>query len=482
MKRILLLIVAVMISSLAIAQVLTCRQIQETTDPSGDSPYINQAVTVSGIVVAEKFYTGTNTTNYGFVISDPEGGPWSGLLVFTNRYFPALGDLVEVAGTMSEYYNFSELTSLTNYTVISSGNSLPQPSLVTTGDLANPDTAEQWESCFVKVEDVNITAAPNNYLEFYINDGTGAAQVDDQCFPRSGFAWPASVAVGQNWARIQGVVDYSFNYFAINPRSLGDMLQVDSVANAQIRVQSITAEIDESKTIPLTTSRLKFAWGISSFETVIKIDPAKLEFEGLDITGTLLNQVLPEYTISDDGTQISIVYVGQDPLVTNEDEVALFNLLFKPISYGETMIQVLSFKYDTTPLNSNSLYPGKVSVPIRERMAWLNIANSTDGRNIFDPTMNEKLSISYGSRLGTAGVNARAIVRIYDGKGRLVATPVNTVISSALGIETFMFDGRDSIMRYLSPGFYYCNLEIVERETGRKDTAIQPIVIRANLR
>ena len=107
---------------------------------------------------------------------------------------------------------------------------------------------------------------------------------------------------------------------------------------------------------------------------------------------------------------------------------------------------------------------------------------TTDGRNIFDPTMNEKLSISYGSRLGTAGVNARAIVRIYDGKGRLVATPVNTVISSALGIETFMFDGRDSIMRYLSPGFYYCNLEIVERETGRKDTAIQPIVIRANLR
>jgi hypothetical protein len=105
--------------------------------------------------------------------------------------------------------------------------------LVTTGTLANPATAEQWESCFVKVEDVNITAAPNSYQEFYVNDGSGAMQVDDQCFPRSGFFWPAGVAVGQSWARIQGVVDFSFDYYAINPRNLNDMLQIDSVANAQ---------------------------------------------------------------------------------------------------------------------------------------------------------------------------------------------------------------------------------------------------------
>jgi len=482
MKRILLLIVAVMISSLALAQVLSCYDIQYTTDTTGNSPYSGQTVTVRGVVVAEKFFTGTSATNYGFVIADEGGGPWSGLLIFTNRYFPAVGDMVEVTGAISEYYEFTEMTSLSAYTVLSSGNPLPQPSLVTTGALSAATTAEQWESCFVKVENVNITAAPNNYLEFFVNDGTGASQVDDQCFPRSGFSWPAGVAVGQNWARIQGVVDFSFSYYAINPRNLSDMLQVDSVANAQIRIPNLTAEINDSKTVPLTTSRLKFAWGVSSFETVIKIDPDKLEFEGLDITDTLLNQVLPEFTISDDGTEISIVYVGQDPLVTNEDEVALFNLLLKPISYGESMIQILSFSYDLTPLSAGSLYAGKISVPIREKMAWLNISNPTDGRNIFDPTMNEKLSISYGSRLGTSGVNARATVRIYDGKGRLVATPVNTVISSALGIETFMFDGRDSIMRYLSPGFYYCNLEIVERDTGRKDTATQPIVIRANLR
>lgn len=480
MKRFLLLIVAVMISSLAIAQVLSCYDIQYTTAASGDSPYSGQVVTVRGIVIAEKFYTGTNTTNYGFIISDEGGGPWSGLLVFTNRYFPSEGDLVEVTGSITEYYNLTEMTSVSGYTVVSSGNTMPQPALVTTGTLANPATAEQWETCLVKVEDVNITAAPNNYLEFYVNDGTGAAQVDDQCFPRSGFAWPSGVAVGQSWARIQGVVDYSFSYYAINPRNLSDLLQVDSVANAQIRIQNATAELNETKLIPVTTSRLKFAWGISGFETVIKIDPAKLEFEGLDISSSLLNQTLPTFTISEDGTEIHIVYVGQDPLITDLNEAPLFNLQIKPIGYGESMIQIQSFKYDLISLNS--LFSGKISVPIRERMAYLDITNPSNSRNIFDPTMNEKLSISYGSRLGNAGVNARAIVRIYDGKGRLVATPVNKVISSALGIETFMFDGRDSLMRYLSPGFYYCNLEIVERETGRKDTAIQPIVIRANLR
>jgi hypothetical protein len=63
----------------------------------------------------------------------------------------------------------------------------------------------------------------------------------------------------------------------------------------------------------------------------------------------------------------------------------------------------------------------------------------------------------------------------------LVAT-LNKVISSALGFENFEYDGRDSMMNYLEPGLYYCHLEIVERETGRKYNTTQPIVVRANLK
>jgi predicted extracellular nuclease len=125
MKRFLILLIAVTLAGLSYAQVLTCYDVQFTNSADGNSPYLNQVVTVEGIVVAEKFYTGTNTSNYGFVISDPEGGPWSGLLIFTNRYFPQVGDRVSVTGSIAEYYEFTEMTSLSAYSVISTGNTLP---------------------------------------------------------------------------------------------------------------------------------------------------------------------------------------------------------------------------------------------------------------------------------------------------------------------------------------------------------------------
>jgi len=75
-QRILILLAFIaLVNSLAS---LSCYDVQYTTDPSGDSPYAGQTVTVQGIVVAERFYTGSSTTNYGFMIGDQEGGPWSG--------------------------------------------------------------------------------------------------------------------------------------------------------------------------------------------------------------------------------------------------------------------------------------------------------------------------------------------------------------------------------------------------------------------
>jgi len=57
------------------AQVLTCYDVQYTDDLSGDSPYMDQIVTVTGIVTG--IVPGT-----GIFISDPDGGPWSGLYIY----------------------------------------------------------------------------------------------------------------------------------------------------------------------------------------------------------------------------------------------------------------------------------------------------------------------------------------------------------------------------------------------------------------
>ena len=88
MKHIIICILDLTLAIGLYAEVLTCYDIQYTEDPSGNSPYSGRTVTVRGIVVVELFYTGTNVNNIGFFISDPDGGPWSGLLIYSNQFHP----------------------------------------------------------------------------------------------------------------------------------------------------------------------------------------------------------------------------------------------------------------------------------------------------------------------------------------------------------------------------------------------------------
>ena len=474
MRAFLIFLFALLLSTGLTAQVLTCYDVQYTEDPSGNSPYAGSVVTVEGVVVAEKYYTGTSATSYGFFISDPEGGPWSGLLIFTNQYHPQRGDWVRVTGTIVEWYGFTEMSPTTSFQVISQGNPLPPPTLINTGDLIAAD-AEKWEGSFVKVQNVNVTNLPNNYLEFYVNDGTGACQVDDQCFPRSGFSWP-SLSVGQNWARIQGVVDFSFDYYAINPRDLEDMLLEDTVANATVRTETTSANINEQVAMNVLTSRILSQWGVASYTATIKIDPNKVLFHGLDFAGTM-SAFLPNFTVSAAGDTIVIVYQSQEPINSTTDDQILIKLLLEPVSYGEALVQILSFAYDNTPLQGIS--SGRLLTAIRRNIAWLNIANPNNNKNIFNPALNEKITIEYGCKLVPTGVNTKAIIRIYDAQGRLVSTPVNKNISNALGVESIQWDGRDTNMKLLPIGLYYCHLEVIDRASGAKEITVQPIVIKS---
>ena len=86
MKHILIFTLVLTLAIGLYAEVLTCHDVQYTEDPTGDSPYKGQTVTVRGIVVVELFYTGTNVNNIGYFISDQDGGPWSGLFIYTNQF------------------------------------------------------------------------------------------------------------------------------------------------------------------------------------------------------------------------------------------------------------------------------------------------------------------------------------------------------------------------------------------------------------
>ena len=90
-----------------------------------------------------------------------------------------------------------------------------------------------------------------------------------------------------------------------------------------------------------------------------------------------------------------------------------------------------------------------------------------------------EIIISYGTKTGYL---SKAIIRIYDVQGRLVYTPVHKNITSATGIEEYKWNGRDSNLKLLTPGLYYCHLEVTDRSSGDKDNTVQPIVIKSALK
>ncbi|MBI9031592.1 chitobiase/beta-hexosaminidase C-terminal domain-containing protein [bacterium] len=185
--------------------------IQYVADPATNdaSPYDGQEVIVEGIVTAN---------NYGgkYFISAPEGGAWNAIYVYDTANDPALGDLVRIRATVDEYYNWTELTSVTEYEVLSQGNTIPAPVVITTAELAS---MEAYESVLVTIENVTVSTAANSYGEWYVTDGSGDAQIDDNCYPID----PA-VIVGDTFASITGVVDYSYNNYGLNPRSADDFV------------------------------------------------------------------------------------------------------------------------------------------------------------------------------------------------------------------------------------------------------------------
>ncbi len=220
MKKILAVILFVFMACSLLA--ITIHDIQFTEEPSGESPYLEQVVTIEEAVITAVGWT-PNSGHASFFIADPAGGPWCGIMVYDydEAYVWSLseGDLVTITATVDEYYSFTELGYLEECEVI---GSMPvhEPLAVTTLELSS---SESLESCLVKIDDVTVTAAQNDYGEWFVTDGTGACQVDDSFFYLDDVDPPIVISVDDFWGRIVGIVDYSYDLYGLNPRSPGDM-------------------------------------------------------------------------------------------------------------------------------------------------------------------------------------------------------------------------------------------------------------------
>lgn len=196
--------VAISSSTPPVGTPVTINQIQNTTTPPFDSPYMGQLVETSGIVTATQFN--------GYYIQDGNGA-YNGVFVLDYVNDPTIGDNITITGTVDEFFNYTTIENPSAYTVNSSGNTLPTAITLTT--LAVND--EQYEGVLVKVMGATCTAdtATNGNGEWTINDGSGALIVDNKMF-----SFNAIVSTIYN---VTGVVDFSFSNFKLLPRDVNDV-------------------------------------------------------------------------------------------------------------------------------------------------------------------------------------------------------------------------------------------------------------------
>ena len=226
-----------------------------TIQGSGSATPLSGSLTTQGVVVGD--YEGTNGLG-GFFIQDATGdGDTStsdGLFIYNSvNNNVALGDLVRVTGTVTEYNGLTEISPVTDITVLSSSNS------ITATDISLPFASatdeEKYEGMLVRVPQtlyvtehyllgqygqillsgsgklnqptsVALPGAPaaavqaaNLLNQIVVDDGSNIQDPDPILFGRGGNPLSASNTLrgGDTAANMTGVFSYAFNEYRIYP-------------------------------------------------------------------------------------------------------------------------------------------------------------------------------------------------------------------------------------------------------------------------
>ena len=199
---------------------LLIQDIQNNPFGSGNSGYEDMEVTTRGIVTSDPIQFGNYWIQNG-------NGSWSGLQIndFVNN--PSPGDEVQVTGTVNESFGFTRLDAISGYTLLSSGNPVPEPRVFKTGDInTSADSAEAYESVLVEVRNVLVSDelpdSPSNFGEFSVDDGSGEIRVDDLS-PVFDGNLNLEYLNGDGLELVRGYLYWSFGNFKIVPRDTNDV-------------------------------------------------------------------------------------------------------------------------------------------------------------------------------------------------------------------------------------------------------------------
>ena len=184
---------------------------------NGDnSPYENQSVSVTGIVTA--------SYSDGYYIQD-DVNTRSGIYIYDGYHKTMIGNVVQLTGTVTDYYGLTEIKSVSSYKLLQIKVPLPEPLVINTGKVS-----KNYQSMFVRLNNVTCTALPDNNGNWQVDDGYGKILVHNSS------AYSFSPTMNQKYD-IQGILTYYNNVWRIELRTAGDVdaaneiYQIDNLSN-----------------------------------------------------------------------------------------------------------------------------------------------------------------------------------------------------------------------------------------------------------
>ncbi len=193
-------------------------EIQYTTEPGANntypSPYDEQIVITTGIVT---FVDETDKNVLSYYIQDGSGA-WNGIYVYDNTNTPAVGDEVNITALVSEYNGLTELSDVTEFEIISTGNYLPNYASPTTEEAGTED----YEGVLIAVSFVECINYDAGNGMWEVNDGSGTLIIDDNYY-----SYTPGIGIAYN---VTGLVTYSYDEYKLLPRFETDVEEASSVS------------------------------------------------------------------------------------------------------------------------------------------------------------------------------------------------------------------------------------------------------------
>ncbi len=220
------------------------------------SPLEGRTVNVTGIVTAAK-----GQFSDSFCMIHEGNGIFEGIKIYaTYNYDGEIneGDEITVSGFVTEYYGETEVYIPFGeaVTVLSTGNPNYGYAAVTTADVDPDDTdSEKYEGQLISVTDVTVTAEPDGYGQWYIEDASAVgAMVDDYGY------YSYDPHLFDVLDEVRGILMYSFYQFKIEPRYDEDIIGPPIISDVRYSPippvagnMTITADVTDNQSVASCT-------------------------------------------------------------------------------------------------------------------------------------------------------------------------------------------------------------------------------------